>query len=181
MEGHPTHAGCVPNANLRLKLDFLTLKTSPSPSYKKGFWAFFFSRIETQTSSSAPKLKRDFGFVRLTLFFNFVARVLGESSAAADVLASVSFSGEVCLTRTVGFVLFRLKMSGCVESEAIYNGLSTVLLIFPHSRYFDKHTCRPPSSKQAVFKEWKAKPQIKPRDKCVTRDWPSENWQISHE
>lgn len=47
--------------------------------------------------------------------------MLGESSAVADALTSVSFSGEVCLVLTVGFVLFRLKMSGCVESEeAIY-------------------------------------------------------------
>lgn len=54
-----------------------------------------------------------------------MARVLGESSAVADALASLSFSGEACLVLTVGFVLFRLKMSGCVESvEAIYDNLN---------------------------------------------------------
>ena len=56
--------------------------------------------------------------------------MLGESSAVTDALISVSFSGEVCLVLTVGFVLFRLKMSGCVESEeAIYDDLNTVLSI----------------------------------------------------
>ena len=59
--------------------------------------------------------------------------MLGESSAVADALASVSFSGEVCLVLTVGFVLFRLKMSGCVESEEaiiIYDGLNTIPSVF---------------------------------------------------
>jgi hypothetical protein len=84
-------------------------------------------KCKPQTSSSAPKLKRDFGLVRLTLFFNLVARVLGESSAVSDALISVSFSGEVCLVLTVGFVLPRLKMSGCVESEeAIYDYLNKI-------------------------------------------------------
>jgi len=55
--------------------------------------------------------------------------VLGESSAFTDALASVSFSGEVCLALTVGFVLFRLKMGSCVDSsEAMYDVLGTVIL-----------------------------------------------------
>ena len=62
--------------------------------------------------------------------------MLGESSAVADALKSVSFSGEVCLVLTVGFVLPLLKMSGCVESEeAIYDDLNTDISAFMYLRH----------------------------------------------
>ena len=68
--------------------------------------------------------------------------MLGESSVVGAALISVSFSGEVCLALTVGFVLFRLKMSCCVESaEAIYaNNLGTDPSAFLYSRCVNEQT-----------------------------------------
>lgn len=51
------------------------------------------------------------GLDRLTLFFNFVASVLGESSPIPVVAVSVSLSGDDCLVLAAGFA-FLLKMIG---------------------------------------------------------------------
>ena len=58
----------------------------------------------------------------------------------ADALTSDSFSGEVCLVLTVGFVLLRLNMSGGVESEEAIYDLNVVSLGFLYMKYANKCT-----------------------------------------
>lgn len=72
------------------------------------------------TSSSAPKLSFDLGFVRdFSLFLSFAATTLGESSplpAVSDVTSlGVAPSESVGRERCVGLAPFRLNIRGAAS------------------------------------------------------------------
>lgn len=70
----------------------------------------------TRTSSSSPpKLRRDLIFDFLTLFFSFVASVLGDSSPPASAPVSGSLSDGAALARCADLAFVRLKITGAVE------------------------------------------------------------------
>ena len=83
-----THdAGCCPKASFLLRLDFFTLKTSPSPSYPPPDMSHRPCAALRHLTSSAPKLSLDFGFSRVfSFFFNFVASKLGDSSSSTSAV-----------------------------------------------------------------------------------------------
>lgn len=114
-----THdAGCCPSATFLLRLDFFTWNTSPSPSFPPPNISHRPCAALRHLTSSAPKLNLDFGFSRVfSLFFNFVASKLGDSTSSTSAVwppspAFSAASGVATRDRCVCFVRDFLKTTG---------------------------------------------------------------------